>query len=96
MEKPISMRLQEAKENIVTIITESGLPMWMLEPAVKDQVNTVAAQEMYNDRKQYVEDLKKEKEIPEEVTTEYVENLQKEKEVSEEVTTECDENQTVE
>lgn len=81
MEKPISMRLQETKESIVTIITESGLPMWMLEPAVKDiynQVNTVAAQEMYNDRKQYVEDL------------------QKEKEVSEEVATECDENQTVE
>ena len=81
MEKPISMRLQETKESIVTIITESGLPMWMLEPAVKDiynQVNTVAAQEMYNDRKQYVEDL------------------QKEKEISEEVATECDENQTVE
>ena len=81
MEKPISMRLQETKESIVTIITESRLPMWLLEPAVKDiynQVNTVAAQEMYNDRKQYVEDL------------------QKEKEVSEENTTVCDENQTVE
>ena len=81
MEKPISMRLQETKESIITIITESRLPMWLLEPAVKDiynQVNTVAAQEMYNDRKQYVEDL------------------QKEKEISEEVATECDENQTVE
>ena len=81
MEKPISMRLQETKESIVTIITESGLPMWMLEPAVKDiynQVNTVAAQEMYNDRKQYVKDL------------------QKEKEISEENTTVCDENQTAE
>lgn len=81
MEKPISMRLQETKESIVTIITESRLPMWLLEPAVKDiynQVNTVAAQEMYNDRKQYVEDL------------------QKEKEISEEVATECNENQTVE
>ena len=81
MEKPISMKLQETKESIATIITESGLPMWLLEPAVKDiynQVNTVAAQEIYNDRKQYVEDL------------------QKEKEVSEEVTTERDENQTVE
>ena len=81
MEKPISMRLQETKESIVTIITESGLPMWMLEPAVKDiynQVNTVAAQEIYNDRKQYVKDL------------------QKEKEISEENTAVCDENQTVE
>ena len=81
MEKPISMKLQETKESIATIITESGLPMWLLEPAVKDiynQVNTVAAQEMYNDRKQYVE------------------ALQKEKEVSEENTTECDENQTAE
>ena len=81
MEKPISMRLQETKKSIITIITESGLPMWLLEPAVKDiynQVNTVAAQEMYNDRKQYVE------------------ALQKEKEVSEEKTTECDENQTAE
>ena len=81
MEKPISMKLQETKESIATIITESGLPMWLLEPAVKDiynQVNTVAAQEIYNDRKQYVKDL------------------QKEKEVSEENTTVCDENQTVE
>lgn len=81
MEKPISMKLQETKESIATIITESGLPMWLLEPAVKDiynQINTVAAQEIYNDRKQYVEDL------------------QKEKEISEENTTVCDENQTAE
>ena len=73
MEKPISMKLQETKESTATIIREPGLPMWLLEPAVKDiynQVNTVAAQEIYNDRKQYVEALQKEKEVSEENTTE--------------------------
>lgn len=36
MEKPITIKIQELKENLAKLINESGLPSYIIEPIIKD------------------------------------------------------------
>lgn len=36
MEKPITLKIKETKQNLVKALNESGLPLFILEPILKD------------------------------------------------------------
>lgn len=56
MNKPISLIREELIENIVGLINESNLPLFVVEPILKDlylEVKNGAQQQLENDRQQY-------------------------------------------
>jgi len=61
MEKPITMKIEEAKENIVQVINDSNLPMWIVRDIIKDiyeQANRLAIQQAEQEKKAYLESEK--------------------------------------
>lgn len=65
MEKPISLKLKEFKNNAVNLINTSGLPLFIVEPILKEilaAVQTKANEEYLQDKAHYenklVEELK--------------------------------------
>lgn len=56
MEKPISLKLKEFRDNAVGLINTSGLPLFVIEPILKDilgQVKTKLDQEYLQDKANY-------------------------------------------
>lgn len=41
MDKPISLKLREFKNNAVSLINNSGLPLFVIEPILKDILGAV-------------------------------------------------------
>lgn len=63
MEKPLSVTMTEIKTNIAKIINESGVPMYILEPIVRDiyeQICKVGNQQMEREAKEWEESQKEE------------------------------------
>lgn len=63
MDKPLSVRINEAKQNIVDCINEQHLHVSILEPIVKEiyeQVHMLAQQQYEVEKKQWEEDSLKE------------------------------------
>lgn len=61
MEKPISLKLKEFRDNAVGLINTSGLPLFVIEPILKDilgQVKTKLDQEYLQDKVNYEQSLK--------------------------------------
>lgn len=63
MEKPISLKLRELKDNLVKEINESRLPMCILRPIIEDLYNQVVRMEEqeYTQDKTAYENSEKEK-----------------------------------
>ena len=62
MNKPISISINDTKNSIISSINESGLPACILLEILNSlvsQINELAKQELANDTKQYIEDMKK-------------------------------------
>lgn len=63
MDKPITVAREEFIEALVKLVNESGLPMFAIEPILKDVAAEVkaASQKQYEeDKKQYEADKQKE------------------------------------
>lgn len=63
MEKPISIRVQEFKENLVNTINNSGLIPIIVEPIIKDLYEQVVVQkdkQYEQDKLEYEKSLEKE------------------------------------
>lgn len=61
MEKPITMKIEEAKEHIVQAINDSNLPMWIVRDIIRDiyeQANRLAIQQAEQEKKAYLESEK--------------------------------------
>lgn len=70
MEKPASLKLQDFKENAVSLVNTSGLPLFVIEPILKDllaAVQTKMEQEYFRDKAAYEQSLKEEKTTEEEI-----------------------------
>ena len=62
MEKPISIKLKDFKNDAVNLVNNSGLPLFVIEPILKDilvAVQTKVEQEYLQDKAVYEESLKK-------------------------------------
>lgn len=62
MDKPVTLIREELVEGIVGLINESKLPMFVLEPILKDiyfEVKNAARQQLENDKMQYQSSLSK-------------------------------------
>lgn len=65
MEKPIRLKLKEFKNNLVTLINTSGLPLFVVEPIMKDilqEVQIKMEQEYQQDKMTYENSLAQEQE----------------------------------
>lgn len=61
MDKPITMVIDELKEDLVGAINKSHLPMWVVSTIMADmlrEVNNLATQQSVEERKAYEESLK--------------------------------------
>lgn len=64
MNKPADLIVEETKEKLTKIINESGLPPFLIEPILKElynQVSFLKQKELEKSKKDYEENLKKEK-----------------------------------
>lgn len=64
MEKPISLKLKEFKNAAVSLVNNSGLPLFIVEPILKDVYNAVQVkveQEYQLDKAKYEQSLNEEK-----------------------------------
>lgn len=64
MNKPLNLRVEEAKEEIVQTINSTGLPFFLVEPIVKDIYNEIVIlkqNELQRSRSEYDKGLKEEK-----------------------------------
>lgn len=64
MEKPISLKLRDFKNDAVNLINNSGLPLFIIEPILKDVYSAVQVkveQEYLRDKTQYEKSLNEEK-----------------------------------
>lgn len=62
MEKPISIRAQEFKENLVNLINNSDLIPMIIEPIMKDiymEIKTLKEEQYQNDKIKYQQFLEK-------------------------------------
>lgn len=62
MEKPISLRLRDFKNDAVNLVNNSGLPLFIVEPILRDvlsAVQTKANQEYLEDKARYESELRK-------------------------------------
>lgn len=63
MEKPISLKIEEVKEQIINQINKSGLPAFILEPIIKNvytEVLNVKNKELELSKQEYTQSAKKE------------------------------------
>lgn len=63
MEKPISLKMKDFKTDLVDLINHSGLPLFIIEPILKDildVVQTKVEQDYQNDKAQYEKSLMEE------------------------------------
>lgn len=61
MEKPISLKLKDFKNDAVNLINTSGLPLFVVEPILKEvlvAVQTKVEQEYQQDKFKYEQSLK--------------------------------------
>lgn len=64
MEKPISLRIREFRNNAVNLVNTSGLPLFIIEPILKEVYNAVqikSEQEYQQDKINYENSLNEEK-----------------------------------
>ena len=64
MEKPISLRIREFRNNAVNLVNTSGLPLFIIEPILKDVYSAVqlkSEQEYQQDKINYENSLNEEK-----------------------------------
>ena len=69
MEKPINLKLQDFKNNAVSLVNTSGLPLFAIEPILKDLLSAVQVkmeQEYLRDKAIYEQSLNEEKTTEEE------------------------------
>lgn len=69
MEKPITLKLNEFKNNAVSLVNTSGLPLFVIEPVLKDLLSAVQVkmeQEYSRDKAIYEQSLQEEKTTEEE------------------------------
>lgn len=69
MEKPITLKLNEFKNNAVSLVNTSGLPLFIVEPILKDLLSAVQVkmeQEYQRDKAVYEQSLQEEKTTEEE------------------------------
>lgn len=60
MEKPISLRIREFRNNAVNLVNTSGLPLFIIEPILKDVYSAVqikSEQEYQQDKINYENSL---------------------------------------
>lgn len=63
MKKPIILKIEEGKEKIVKAINSTELPIFILEPIIKDvyqEIIRVKQQEYKKAEKSYIENLREE------------------------------------
>ena len=63
MEKPISLKIKEFRDNAVGLVNTSGLPLFVVEPILKDILHIVQNkldQEYLQDKANYEQSLKEE------------------------------------
>ena len=63
MEKPISVVLEELKQDIINSINNTNLPICIIEPIIKDLYNEIAAlsrQQLLKDKEEYEKSQKEE------------------------------------
>ena len=56
MEKPISLKIKDFKNNAVNLVNTSGLPLFVVEPILKDildEVQMVSNQQYLQDKANY-------------------------------------------
>lgn len=61
MDKPLSLAIEETKNNLIQVINTSNLTPVLLKPIIKDiydEVQALYIQELQADRKKYEESLK--------------------------------------
>lgn len=61
MEKPISLKIKEFKNDAVNLVNTSGLPLFVIEPILKDILSAVQSkldQEYLQDKANYEQSLK--------------------------------------
>ncbi len=64
MEKPLNLKIEEIRKQIMNIINEANLPAYILKPIIKDfymQLQNLERQELIQAEKQYEKSLKTEK-----------------------------------
>jgi len=64
MEKPLNLKIQEFKTQMINIINEAKLPAYILEPIMKDfhlQLQKIEQEELMKSQKEYQNSLKAEK-----------------------------------
>ena len=63
MEKPISLKLKDFKNDAVNLVNTSGLPLFVIEPILKEVLSAVQSkveQEYQQDKIKYEQSLKEE------------------------------------
>ena len=63
MEKPISVKVKEFKEEMVSLVNKSGLPFFVIEPVIKDLLIAVTSEsekQYLRDKATYEQSLKQE------------------------------------
>lgn len=61
-EKPLSLIIKECRENIESVINNSGLPPYLLEPILKDyynQVSILSHNMIVEEENEYLSSIKK-------------------------------------
>lgn len=64
MEKPLNLKIEEFRNQIVNTINEANLPAYILKPIVKDfytQLQNLEQQELIQAQRQYEKSLNEEK-----------------------------------
>lgn len=64
MEKPLNLKIEEIRKQIMNIINEANLPAYILKPIIKDfymQLQNLERQELIQAEKQYEKSLETEK-----------------------------------
>lgn len=65
MEKPVSLVLNDLKQEIVDSINKTNLPLCIVEPVLKDlyaEIATLAKQQLAKDKEEFESSQKEEKE----------------------------------
>lgn len=66
MEKPISIVYEEFKDRLASLINDSGLPAFVIEPILRDylsEIKMIKEKQYQIEKAQYEEFLKKETEV---------------------------------
>lgn len=64
-EKPITLKIEDLKQNIAATLNESGLPIFLLDYIIKDlydEIHILSQNQIIKDKESYETSLKKESE----------------------------------